>query len=159
EQLFADANGVRDALYGSYYLTAAFYQSQYGIFGDLRGDDVVRVTGGSDPYMLNEYQYNYDEDHQSGATMAIWSDGYAVLNHVNNVINAADEIAGASSWTQELRAYKGQALALRALTFLVLSNVYAQHYTFTDDASHLRSEEHTSELQSRENLVCRLLLE
>src|SRR5690606_39348453 len=26
-------------------------------------------------------------------------------------------------------------------------------------ATHLRSEEHTSELQSRENLVCRLLLE
>src|SRR5690606_41673039 len=26
-------------------------------------------------------------------------------------------------------------------------------------ASHIRSEEHTSELQSRENLVCRLLLE
>src|SRR5690606_41311271 len=28
-----------------------------------------------------------------------------------------------------------------------------------DDFSELRSEEHTSELQSRENLVCRLLLE
>src|SRR5690606_41692193 len=27
------------------------------------------------------------------------------------------------------------------------------------EAAHLRSEEHTSELQSRENLVCRLLLE
>src|SRR5690606_40464714 len=29
----------------------------------------------------------------------------------------------------------------------------------TLDQKHLRSEEHTSELQSRENLVCRLLLE
>src|SRR5690606_41679443 len=29
---------------------------------------------------------------------------------------------------------------------------------FTGSASHERSEEHTSELQSRENLVCRLLL-
>src|SRR5690606_41740879 len=29
----------------------------------------------------------------------------------------------------------------------------------TDRIDHLRSEEHTSELQSRENLVCRLLLE
>src|SRR5690606_40127875 len=28
-----------------------------------------------------------------------------------------------------------------------------------DERNHLRSEEHTSELQSRENLVCRLLLE
>src|SRR2546430_8745522 len=30
---------------------------------------------------------------------------------------------------------------------------------FTDGAAHLRSEEHTSELQSQSNLVCRLLLE
>src|SRR5436309_4918292 len=29
----------------------------------------------------------------------------------------------------------------------------------TDNADRLRSEQHTSELQSRENLVCRLLLE
>src|SRR5690606_40652371 len=36
------------------------------------------------------------------------------------------------------------------------------HYTSADHplhAAYLRSEEHTSELQSRENLVCRLLLE
>src|SRR5690606_40074762 len=31
--------------------------------------------------------------------------------------------------------------------------------SFGDDARRSRSEEHTSELQSRENLVCRLLLE
>src|SRR5690606_39596504 len=31
--------------------------------------------------------------------------------------------------------------------------------TFDNDENYLRSEEHTSELQSRENLVCRLLLE
>src|SRR6266511_758845 len=30
---------------------------------------------------------------------------------------------------------------------------------FLDECCHVRSEEHTSELQSRENLVCRLLLE
>src|SRR5690606_39837186 len=33
------------------------------------------------------------------------------------------------------------------------------HVHALPDRSHLRSEEHTSELQSRENLVCRLLLE
>src|SRR5690606_41689210 len=36
----------------------------------------------------------------------------------------------------------------------VLSIMEAMHHAFGD-----RSEEHTSELQSRENLVCRLLLE
>src|SRR5690606_39513380 len=34
-----------------------------------------------------------------------------------------------------------------------------KHITDVTNASRTRSEEHTSELQSRENLVCRLLLE
>src|SRR5690606_41757039 len=37
-----------------------------------------------------------------------------------------------------------------------LDLVHVDHLTLVEDA---RSEEHTSELQSRENLVCRLLLE
>src|SRR2546430_10002054 len=36
--------------------------------------------------------------------------------------------------------------------------VWTQHYSHGID-SHARSEEHTSELQSQSNLVCRLLLE
>src|SRR5690625_5842467 len=35
--------------------------------------------------------------------------------------------------------------------------IYGDHYGISDN--HLRSEEHTSELQSRGHLVCRLLLE
>src|SRR2546422_2662543 len=38
-----------------------------------------------------------------------------------------------------------------------ISVVYSESYEF--DAKNLRSEEHTSELQSRLHLVCRLLLE
>src|SRR5690606_40497608 len=40
-----------------------------------------------------------------------------------------------------------------------LSLRQAVHAVVLDDVEHVRSEEHTSELQSRENLVCRLLLE
>src|SRR5436309_11801037 len=40
-----------------------------------------------------------------------------------------------------------------------LSQQYILSYYPTDDRADGRSEEHTSELQSRENLVCRLLLE
>src|SRR5690606_41781211 len=46
-------------------------------------------------------------------------------------------------------AKKGQSFALNQVTLGNGSN----------DILELRSEEHTSELQSRENLVCRLLLE
>src|SRR5690606_40017810 len=40
-----------------------------------------------------------------------------------------------------------------------LSTVYGAYGQLNRPPRHLRSEEHTSELQSRENLVCRLLLE
>src|SRR5690606_40896321 len=39
------------------------------------------------------------------------------------------------------------------------SDTYLHVRTFCRRCVHARSEEHTSELQSRENLVCRLLLE
>src|SRR5690606_41439654 len=38
-------------------------------------------------------------------------------------------------------------------------NILSIHNQESDEENKLRSEEHTSELQSRENLVCRLLLE
>src|SRR5690606_39787307 len=44
-------------------------------------------------------------------------------------------------------------------SYLKMSNIIAAAEITNADAIHPRSEEHTSELQSRENLVCRLLLE
>src|SRR5207302_10548381 len=46
-----------------------------------------------------------------------------------------------------------------AFTFAVIPLVQAITATMTGTNGMTRSEEHTSELQSRENLVCRLLLE
>src|SRR5690606_13147823 len=40
-----------------------------------------------------------------------------------------------------------------------INNILANLDNLSNDLSKTRSEEHTSELQSRENLVCRLLLE
>src|SRR5690606_42039254 len=41
----------------------------------------------------------------------------------------------------------------------LMMGIVAGYFAFKGDAPQHRSEEHTSELQSRENLVCRLLLE
>lgn len=140
EQVFADPNGVRDALYGSYSLVGKFMQSQYGIYSDIRADDVKRITTPGSNYMLNEYDYNYDEENQTGATMAIWADGYAALNNINNVIEGVVELHDTRlsiSDKSMLKQYEGEAKVLRALMFLSLCNVYAQHYTYSADASHL----------------------
>src|SRR5260370_14382793 len=53
----------------------------------------------------------------------------------------------------------GQALAYSGITALVLAGAFS-YTALQASAGHLqRSEEHTSELQSHLNLVCRLLLE
>src|SRR5690606_41523369 len=52
----------------------------------------------------------------------------------------------------------GALLAL-CIALTVLGGPVMRYMEDTAQALHARSEEHTSELQSRENLVCRLLLE
>src|SRR5690606_3091911 len=55
-----------------------------------------------------------------------------------------------------------QALGAAYLLFISIKSIYDQRKGDTDEileGDRIRSEEHTSELQSREKLVCRLLLE
>src|SRR5690606_39753292 len=59
--------------------------------------------------------------------------------------------------TMEDRSLLGNLLA--AFTMVLLAAILAYANMRWPKIGKLRSEEHTSELQSRENLVCRLLLE
>src|SRR5690606_42151214 len=52
-----------------------------------------------------------------------------------------------------------QAYGLMVNYLYKLDDIEANHEAFAGRGEVVRSEEHTSELQSRENLVCRLLLE
>src|SRR5690606_40159431 len=80
------------------------------------------------------------------------------------LINLADGVGGFSG---NLRVTVYRSLAIqsnRVLHQLFLdSQVFRQRFyqpaTLKLLVFHFRSEEHTSELQSRENIVCRLLLE
>lgn len=137
EQLFKDANGMHDALMGSYNLAAKFFQSDYTIYGDLRADNVIRINNAGITLFLNEYNYQYDQE-SAGATLSLWGNGYAVVNNINNIINSAEAIrASSASDSNVIDAIVAQAHVLRGLMFFALSNVYAQHYTYTADASHL----------------------
>src|SRR5690606_41505211 len=49
--------------------------------------------------------------------------------------------------------------AFRSTLFRIILNTGATAFGYSITKPHSRSEEHTSELQSREKLVCRLLLE
>src|SRR2546427_5424430 len=60
-------------------------------------------------------------------------------------------------------AHEAKQLGLQAITGAELTLVDGSHVTLLTETpqgyANLRSEEHTSELQSQSNLVCRLLLE
>src|SRR2546422_3371522 len=60
---------------------------------------------------------------------------------------------------QPRRASAPKALLMRTLIRLTTIGVVAVGAACRDEPGSLRSEEHTSELQSRLHLVCRLLLE
>src|SRR5690606_39456072 len=77
-------------------------------------------------------------------------------HHQRTVVGAGDgvEVRIGLGVQLEVGGVEGPAV-LVGLDDLLLRLVLAR----LDDGARLRSEEHTSELQSRENLVCRLLLE
>src|SRR5690606_40175727 len=57
------------------------------------------------------------------------------------------------------RRAAGRAVTVAAFLFVLAALLAPVEFTQLKPAAFARSEEHTSELQSRENLVCRLLLE
>ncbi|SKB40953.1 SusD family protein [Sphingobacterium nematocida] len=137
EQMFQDVQGMSDALIGSYRLAGDYFESEYSIYGDLRADDVIRNTVTGSNLLLNEYNYSYDQENV-GPTLGLWREGYAAINNINNVINAADPIRDKGGVDlARIKMIEGEAHILRGLMFFALSNIYAQHYTYTADASHL----------------------
>src|SRR5690606_39601844 len=74
--------------------------------------------------------------------LLVWLIASAPLCAGGRTIGTAEHVAGVQPWHE-----------------LVARAIASGRLPEWDDASGLRSEEHTSELHSRENLVCRLLLE
>src|SRR5690606_40403251 len=87
---------------------------------------------------------------------------YTTLFRSNPALNAyvavtADQARAMAKASDERRA-AGTSGPLEGVP-LGIKDLFGTKGAHTQAGSHIRSEEHTSELQSRENLVCRLLLE
>src|SRR5690606_40316102 len=93
---------------------------------------------------LNPLQHSFPTRRSSDLTNAevarrpLLSAGLVYIANANDTVIAADAKTGQVRWSQHRTPAMGMEIA---------------------GYSGPRSEEHTSELQSRENLVCRLLLE
>src|SRR5690554_7483368 len=78
-----------------------------------------------------------------------------VVSGINTHANLGDDIIYSGTVAA---ATEGRHLGLPAIAVSLVNNGHF-HYETAARAVRLRSEEHTSELQSRPHLVCRLLLE
>src|SRR5690606_41691966 len=88
--------------------------------------------------------------HDALPIFAVWSPGFPVLSRRVVIVSPLGKrLAGAMAQLSEPAVVQDVLLS----TQLVLATGPSL------DTQSQRSEEHTSELQSRENLVCRLLLE
>src|SRR5690625_2502374 len=107
--------------------------------------------------------------HQGSLT---WYDGQAILGEVGTTMTAAMAGADLDSGTLDVYgAYKPGNVAQRARAYwheytsppnsmvLIESHLIGEFHVPHGGRGTIRSEEHTSELQSRGHLVCRLLLE
>src|SRR5690606_38041394 len=132
-------------------------------------ESLVPVTGGGfngGPWMMLEFATGLANTELGQAQNSIF---------VRNLVNNSDNGYGQTYWTSRYRGiananlaiakipeinmdeaaknrYMGEARYLRALYYYELVRIFGKVPLIT------RSEEHTSELQSREKLVCRLLL-
>src|SRR5690625_5964335 len=101
-----------------------------------------------------------------------WKDMYNSIKNVNTLLSNIDNVPVSNSDEEQLlEQIKSEAIFIRAFNYTNLLRSYGgvvlvdKKFELTDDfkeqkrASLQRSEEHTSELQSRGHLVCRLLLE
>src|SRR5207302_3442227 len=122
--------------------------SDYTAFGDLPGPNLLefyQVPPGdcSHPVRVGTYDFGPIVPHE----FRIWDDKIYVTNF-------------GGSPGPSLMVIDAQDMANpQLLTTWDLSDEPGMPTSIAHDLNSWRSEEHTSELQSRENLVCRLLLE
>src|SRR5690606_41047504 len=125
-----------------------------GVYGSVAGGDASKGSFGGDQPAIDPIA-KFEADASNGFFNSKWRAGYEGVNRANailallpNVENIPDDVR---------KNIEGQARFLRGHYYFDLKKMFNM-IPWIDENSE-RSEEHTSELQSRENLVCRLLLE
>lgn len=120
--------GTYDGLSSSNY-----YGRYFVLVSDIMSDDVKQNASANRASDWAAYAGS-STDNNNLATN-IWSKAYSVIDMCNRIILGEADVS--ASVQAELDDYKGQAYAVRALAHFDLVRLYAQHYTFTDDASHM----------------------
>jgi tetratricopeptide (TPR) repeat protein len=136
-EALSDIESVESSLFGAYNLmmdNPDAYRSFLTYYADLTGGNVT-INPGLTSQAKTELRRIEEFNSLSDLTVSSYTALYEILNAVNNVANAIPTVPDG---TQEQKdRILGQALGLRALVHFDLVRLYAQPYTYTEDASHI----------------------
>jgi hypothetical protein len=133
---FQTVDDFTAAVIGAYDImtTAGYYGRSIHLMSDILGED-VKQNGSANRYQEFadfEGQVVTGHDYETD----LWEDGYDAINRVNMIIMNAEGFEPPPALTGEFDQLLGEAYAIRGLAHFDMVKMYAQHYTFTADASH-----------------------
>ncbi|MBJ2173670.1 RagB/SusD family nutrient uptake outer membrane protein [Aureibaculum sp. A20] len=110
---------------------ADYYGRYMFLIPDVMADDVKQNSQANRIIYYAEHVVNVSD----GNASSTWTAMFQAVNAVNAIINADVTVPDGVKNQQD--HIIGEALALRGLVYFDMVRLYAQHYTFTSDASHL----------------------
>jgi hypothetical protein len=129
ESYVKDLTSMQEYVRGVYYTLAIEVESSNTVapYVDLVADNLKPATTSANPY------YNWAQT-QLVSLNSMWTNSYMAIRMCSFVIDNVDKYRDENP--QQADYIKGQAYGIRAYVYFRLVNIFAQHYTFTADASH-----------------------
>lgn len=142
QQLYRESY-VKDLTTMQEYVRGVYYNLTFTIeagesnsmYAEIAADNIRPFSSTSSPNTSSYYNWSQEAVTSAIKNMnTLWKNSYTTIRMCSFVIDNVDEYRKENpEWADDI---KGQALAMRALLYFKLINVFAQPYTFTGDASH-----------------------
>lgn len=135
EEAITTLKDVGVANEGLYALMAStyYYNSSMFLYGDVKGDDMQPTSWSSGRTCFPYYMFEHSA--QSANSGGLWGRPYYIIRNAYNIIDAIDNGKITDASAEELKNYKGQALAIIALCHFDLTRVYGYPYAKDNGAS------------------------
>lgn len=142
EQLESSA-GIVTALNGAYSsLEETVRGERFAVYADLQSGNITFTpteTGSNigqiTPTLNLENVYNFTDLSNDSNFESFYDSNYDIINQANLILEYVEDLVDVSETLKN--QIKAEALTIRAYSHFLLANVYAQHYGFTADASHV----------------------
>ncbi|RZJ51617.1 MAG: RagB/SusD family nutrient uptake outer membrane protein [Chryseobacterium sp.] len=142
EQL-QNKEGVLMALRGVYSeLESNVRSDRFAVYADLQGGNIkfTPTASGSNKGEISAASftskvYSFEDDSDDSNFKSFYDESYDIINQANLILEYAPKLSDATE--AEKNQIKAEALAIRAYTHFLLSQIYSQNYSYTPDASHL----------------------